>query len=69
MKAIACTPGVVCAKFHQCMYGLLSKMDCIAVLKLTQLMTNIPEIVCEFKDVRCKRPPPDPPHHSGHGRW
>ena len=54
VKVVACTPGVVCVKFHQCMYGLVSKMDCAPVLKLTQFVTNILEMACEFKDVRRK---------------
>ena len=54
VKAVARTPGVLCVKFHQCTYGLVSKMDCVPVLRLPQFMTNIPEIACEFKDVRRK---------------
>ena len=53
MKAVARKPGVVCLKFHQCMFGLVSKVDRIPQLKLTQFMTNIPEIVRDFRDVRC----------------
>jgi len=39
--------------FDQCMFGLVTKVDEVAIKKPTFFLTNVPQIANRFKDVKC----------------
>ena len=47
-------PGVFCADFHQCVYGLVTKVGGEPTLKPTRFMSNVQTIQSEFDGALCK---------------
>ena len=54
MEAIARMPGVFCSDFHQCMFGLITKVGKEPTLKPTRFMSNVTTIRLKFDGAFCK---------------
>ena len=54
MEAIARMAGVFCSDFHQCMFGLVTKVGKEPTLKPTRFMSNVTTIRLEFDPVHSK---------------
>jgi len=52
VKDLLCTNALV-ARFDQCMFGLVSKVDKLAMRKRTRFMTNVTEVHTKFHNCFC----------------
>jgi hypothetical protein len=52
VKDLLCTSALV-ARFDQCMFGLVSKVDKLAMRKRTRFMTNVTEVHTKFHNCFC----------------
>ena len=46
--------GVGTANFHQCQFGLVSKVGQKPMRKSTRLLTNVPQVISRFDQVWCR---------------